>query len=42
MIGVSLEEVASRLKGPSGSKVLVKFERINESKDVDIFEKTIT
>ena len=42
VIGVSLEEVASRLKGPSGSKVLVKFQRKNESGEYESFEKELT
>ena len=42
VVGVSLEEVASRLKGPSGSTVLVKFQRFHDSGDSEIIEKNIT
>ncbi len=41
VVGVSLEEVASRLKGISGSTVDVKFVRYNESGDAEKIEKTI-
>lgn len=41
VVGVSLEEVASRLKGMKGSEVNVKFERFNESGDVEKIEKTL-
>lgn len=41
VVGVSLEEVASRLKGISGSTVDVKFVRYNEYGDAEKIEKTI-
>lgn len=41
VVGVSLEEVASRLKGISGSSVDVKFARYNSSGDEEIIEKTL-
>lgn len=40
-VGVTLEEVASRLKGISGSTVDVKFLRYNKSGDTEEIEKTI-
>lgn len=42
VVGVTLEEVASRLKGISGSTVDVKFIRYNESGDAETIEKTLT
>ena len=42
MVGVTLEEVATRLKGISGSTVDVKFLRYNTSGDVETIEKTLT
>ena len=41
MVGVSLEEVASRLKGINGSTVDVKFLRYNKSGETEIIEKTL-
>jgi carboxyl-terminal processing protease len=41
VVGVSLEEVASRLKGISGSTVDVKFVRYNDSGDAEEIEKSI-
>ncbi len=42
VIGVSLEEVASRLKGKAGSSVKVKFQRFDESGESEKFEKILT
>ncbi len=42
VVGVSLEEVASRLKGISGSTVDVKFVRYNDSGDAEEIEKSIS
>lgn len=41
MVGVTLEEVASKLKGIKGSTVDVKFVRYNASGDEEIIEKTL-
>ena len=41
MVGVTLEEVASKLKGISGSTVKVKFERFDEEGNSEIIEKTL-
>ena len=41
VVGVSLEEVASRLKGITGSTVDVKFARYNASGDEEIIEKKL-
>lgn len=41
VVGVSLEEVASRLKGITGSTVDVKFVRYNASGDEEIIEKKL-
>ena len=41
VVGVTLEEVATRLKGISGSEVKVKFVRYNESGDAEVIEKTL-
>lgn len=41
MVGVTLEEVASKLKGISGSTVDVVFERYSESGDKEVIEKTL-
>ena len=42
VVGVSLEEVATRLKGTAGSEVKVKFVRYSESGDKEVIEKTMT
>lgn len=42
MVGVTLEEVATRLKGISGSTVDVKLLRYNDSGDSEVVEKTLT
>lgn len=41
MVGVTLEEVAAKLKGISGSTVKVKFERYNSEGKKEIIEKTL-
>lgn len=41
MVGVTLEEVASKLKGISGSTVDVKFLRYNASGESEVIEKTL-
>ncbi len=41
VVGVSIDEVAGRLKGPSGTTVQVKFERVHESGEIEIIEKTL-
>lgn len=41
MVGVTLEEVAAKLKGISGSTVDVVFERYNTSGDKEVIEKTM-
>lgn len=41
MVGVTLEEVAAKLKGISGSTVNVKFERYNKSGDKETIEKNL-